>query len=436
MATAPGRAGVAVARLSGPDALAAFCRLTGREVPSPRLLTRVRLTDPADGSPIDDGLAVFFPAPASFTGEDVVEFHIHGGRAAPAALIAALTALPGIRPAEPGAFSRRAFENGKLDLTAAEGIADLVEAETAAQRRQALRQMEGELGRLYDGWRHRLLIAMARLEATIDFSDEPIPDGLEAEVRRDVAGVADEMAAHLADGRRGERLRDGLMLAIVGAPNVGKSSLLNRLARRDAAIVAETAGTTRDVIEVHLDVGGYPVTVADTAGLRESVDAIEREGVNRARERARTADIRLVILDATMWPAVPADVAGLLGPGTILAINKVDLHRPAQPITVGGQPALSLSARTGEGFDDLLVEIGQCAATLCGSGASPALTRARHRTAVEDAVAALRRLAPAQAPELAAEELRLACRAIGGITGRIDIEDMLDVIFREFCIGK
>ena len=437
VATAAGRAGVAIVRLSGPDALDVLHQLIPGHGPfRPRVLTRARLIDPASDATIDDGLAVHFPGPASFTGEDVVEFHIHGGRAAPAALVAALTALPGVRPAEPGEFSRRAFENGKLDLTAAEGIADLVDAETAAQRRQALRQMDGELGRLYEDWRHRLLVAMARFEATIDFSEEPLPAGLEHDVRGDVAAVADAMAGHLADSRRGERLRSGLTMAIVGAPNTGKSSLLNRLARREAAIVSETAGTTRDVIEVHLDVGGYPVTAADTAGMRDSIDAIEREGIRRAREKARTADICLIVLDATVWPSMPDDMLDLIGEHTVVAINKIDLVHPKEVINVGGQIALPLSVRTGEGMEDLLAAIERHAAALCGPGAEPALTRARHRTAVEDAVAALRRLEDTTAPELAAEELRLASRAMGRITGRVDIEDVLDVIFREFCIGK
>ncbi len=436
MATAAGRAGLAVIRLSGPDALCAVRQVAGSITPRPRTLTRVRLIDPVDGSLIDHGMVAIFPAPASFTGEDVVEFHVHGGRAVPSALIGVLTALPGVRPAEPGEFARRAFENGKLDLTAAEGIADLIDAETAAQRRQALRQMEGELGQLFEGWRRELLVAMARFEATIDFSDEPMPEDLESQVHRNVAAIAGTMEAHLADGHRGERLRDGVMLTILGAPNVGKSSLLNWLAGREAAIVSETAGTTRDVIEVRLDLGSVLVIAADTAGMRDSEDAVEREGVRRARQRAASADIRLVVLDATTWPKIPSEIGEMIDEGAVVIVNKIDLCRPQGALTVAGHEVVAVSVHDGQGLNELMAAIQQRAAALCGSGGSPALTRARHRLALEEAVAALRRLEVSRAPELAAEELRLACRAIGRVTGRVNIEEMLDVIFREFCIGK
>lgn len=435
-ATAVGRAGLTVIRLSGPASPATLRRITGCDLPNPRRLTRYRLKDPRDGSTIDHALAVIFPAPASFTGEDVVEFHIHGGRAVSAALIEALMCLPNLRPAEPGEFARRAFENGKLDLTAAEGIADVIDAETSEQRRQALRQMEGELGRLYDRWRHELVSAMARFEATIDFSDEPLPASLEAEVRGQVAGVASAMADHLADGHRGERLREGVMVAIVGAPNVGKSSLLNWLAGRDAAIVSDTAGTTRDVIEVRLDLGGFPVIAADTAGLRESENIIEKEGVRRARQRAVTADICMVVLDATEQSSLPVGMAEVIDERSILVVNKIDLRRPEIGTRVAGREFLAVSVQTGEGLDTLLATLQHRAEAICGRGGVPALTRARHRLALEEAVAALHRLEVSGAPELAAEELRLACRAIGRVTGRVNIEEMLDVIFREFCIGK
>ena len=421
-------------RLSGPDADAALRALSGRAPPPPRRASLRLLRDPTSGEAIDRGLVLWFPAPASFTGEDVVELHVHGGRAVAGALADALSALPGCRPAEPGEFSRRAFEHGRLDLTEAEAIADLVAAETAAQRRQALRQLNGALGALYEGWRGRLLRALAHLEADIDFADEDLPGDIAARTVPALEALATEIAAHLDDRGRGERLRAGVQIAIVGPPNAGKSSLLNLLARRDVAIVSETAGTTRDVIEVHLDLGGWPVTLADTAGLRETADAIEREGVRRAESRARTADLRLIVLDASA-PRPSAALHGLIAPGDIVALNKIDLapqaDAPAQ--------AIRLSVTGGQGITELLAALQQRVATLL-DGAGMPLTRQRHRLALEECLAALGRAA-AQATsgaglELVAEDVRMAARALGRITGRVDVEDMLDIVFAEFCIGK
>jgi tRNA modification GTPase len=270
LATAPGRAGVAVVRVSGPKTALVLKAFTGNDSFRPRVASLRTLRDPRNREALDDALVLWFPGPRSFTGEDVAELHLHGGRAVVAGVVEALGALPGLRVAEPGEFTRRAFENGKLDLTAAEGLADLVDAETSAQRRQALRQMEGALGRVYEGWRERLTRALAHIEADIDFPDEDLPTGVADAVRPVLDTLVAEIQAHLEDGRRGERLREGLHIAIVGAPNAGKSSLLNALARREAAIVSARAGTTRDVIEVHLDLGGFPVVLADTAGLREA----------------------------------------------------------------------------------------------------------------------------------------------------------------------
>ena len=436
LASAPGRAGIAVLRLSGPGAGNALHSLAGR-IPAPRVAQRARFRDPADGEPIDEGLALFFPAPRSFTGEEVAELHLHGSRAVVAAMVDALSRLPGLRPAEPGEFTRRAFQNGKLDLTEVEGLADLVAAETSAQRRQALRQLEGELGRLYESWRARLLRALAHVEAEIDFPDEGLPSELWAEVRDEARALRGDIAVHLADDRRGERLREGVSVAIIGPPNAGKSSLMNALARRDVAITAATAGTTRDVIEVALDLDGYPVLLADTAGLRESSDAIEEEGVRRARARAAAADFRIVVVDATR-----PDEAGALGSlsgAALVVANKVDLRpsdggRWADALGVG--PALRLSLRTGQGLTELLARLAAEMKTRLHPGSAPVITRARHRAALVDAAAALDRFAVATMPELAAEDLRAATRALGRITGRVDVEDLLDIIFREFCIGK
>ncbi len=428
-----GRAGVAVYRLSGSLAGAAITALTGRNLPPPRQASYRRLV--WQGDLLDQGLVLWFPAPASFTGEDVAELQLHGGRAVAQALSAALIAL-GLRPAEPGEFSRRAFEAGKLDLTQAEAIADLVAAETAAQRRQALRQMDGALLRLYEAWRERLVRAQAHLEAGIDFSDEDLPGGLDEGARRALQAVVAEMTAHLADSHRGERLRDGLHVAILGAPNVGKSSLLNRIAGREAAIVSGTAGTTRDIIEVHLDLAGYPVVLADTAGLREAAEAVEEEGIRRALDRADRADLKLLVFAADEIERPDAAVLELMDADSLVLINKCDTGLPPSPAWGQGHEILPVSARTGLGLEALLAVLTERAAAALDGAGAPALTRARHRQAIEEAVASLRQSLAAALPELAAEDVRLAARALGRITGRVDVEEMLDVIFREFCIGK
>ncbi len=433
LASAPGRGGVAVFRLSGPRAGQALRHLAGRDLPPARKAVRVRLTHAGDT--IDDGLALLFPGPHSFTGEDVVELHVHGGRAVAAALSDALVSL-GLVPAEPGEFSKRAFLNGKLDLTRAEAIADLVDAETAAQRRQALRQLDGGLARLAEGWRAELVRALALMEAVIDFSDEGVPDSLVGEVASAVAALIADMTGQLAQGRRSERLRDGIHIAIIGAPNAGKSSLLNRLAGREAAIVSSTAGTTRDVIEVHLDLHGWPVVLADTAGLRDAAEDIEAEGIRRALARAEAADLKLAVFDAGLLPQWDAPTRGMVDGDTVVVLNKGDMVDRPLPDRLDGRAVLALSARTGEGVDGLLSVLEAEVAARYGVGAAPALTRARHRAAVEECVAALRRFDPMAEIELAAEDLRLAAAAIGRITGRVDVDELLDVVFREFCIGK
>lgn len=432
-ATAPGSGGVAILRLSGTQAGAALQRLTGKPLPPTRRATLARLRDPQSGEDIDRGLVLWFPGPDSMTGEDVAELHVHGGRAVLQGLQEVLTAMPGCRLAEPGEFTRRAFENGKLDLVEAEAVADMVAAQTAAQRRQALRQLDGALGGLYEEWRRQLLAALAHSEAEIDFPDEDLPQGLVAALRPSLEMLIGQMTAHLDDNRRGERLREGLHIAIVGAPNAGKSSLLNLLAQRDAAIVAETAGTTRDVIEVSLDLGGWPVILADTAGLRDSDDAIEREGIRRARLRAEQADLRLGVLDA-VDPRSLAALHGVIGPGDIVVLNKVDL------LADGAAPdwaraAMPFSARQGYGIAALLNRLSDRAADLMQS-AQPLATRQRHRDAVTICRDSLVRALGQQETELFAEDLRLAARALGRLTGRLGVEDVLDAVFREFCIGK
>ena len=431
-----GRAAVAVMRVSGPGAGDALARIGSAPLPAPREAALRRFRRPETGEPIDRGLALWFPGPASATGEDVAEFHVHGGPAVLAALGAALASMPGLRPAEPGEFTRRAFEAGRLDLTQAEGIADLVAAETEAQRRQALGQTEGGLRRLYDGWRDRLLALMAHVEASIDFSDQDLGHDPMAEARPRIAALEAEIAAHLDDSRRGERLREGFSIVILGAPNVGKSSILNRLAGRDAAIVSTRAGTTRDVVEVRLDIAGWPLTLADTAGLRESSDEIESEGVRRALARAADADLSLIVFDAALWPETHRQSLALLGDDALAVLNKTDLLTGPAPATIGGHAARAVSCLTGAGIDALLERLAEEIARRYSAGGAPALTRARHREALEECRAALGRAMAGPADERLAEELRLAARALGRITGRIDVEAVLDLVFRDFCIGK
>jgi tRNA modification GTPase len=351
-------------------------------------------------------------------------------------MIDALTSLEALRPAEPGEFTRRAFEHGKLDLTAAEGLADLVNAETEAQRRQALRQLGGALAQLYEGWRGELIGALALVEAEIDFPEEGLPLNLIDKVQPRVLALQAAISAHLHDKRRGERLREGFSVVILGAPNVGKSSLLNALARRDAAIVAATAGTTRDVIEVHLDLGGFPVALADTAGIRASADPVELEGINRALTRAAHADLRIVLVEATDWPDVLPATADLIDENALVAVTKTDLKPFAGARVYGGQPVYPMSTITGHGVEEFVQGLERVVREEFDNRVGPALSRARHRAALESCVHALRRAEFATAPELLAEDLRLASRALGRITGRVDVEDVLDVIFAEFCIGK
>jgi tRNA modification GTPase len=434
-------AAIAVVRLSGPRAGDALKALAGK-IPEPRKAALARVRDPQSGEMIDEALALWFPGPRSETGEDMAELQLHGGRAVVAAVFAALSRIEGLRMAEPGEFTRRAFENGHLDLTAVEGLGDLIYAETEAQRRQAYRQLKGLLGDRAETWRKRLIEALALVEARIDFSDEAdVPEDLVGPALKIAAELAAEMSAALAGAARGERLRDGLVVAIAGPPNAGKSTLLNRIARREAAIVSPVAGTTRDVIEVHLDLGGYPVTVLDTAGIRESDDPVEQEGVRRARERAQQADLILWVEDAAA-PSALVDPT-VQGAPTWIIYNKVDLISNEKNEVIRNESvALSiefrLSATSGAGLEPFLAYLGQYAAEFFGT--EPALiSRERHRQALETSRQALTR-AVAEGErgreDIIAEELRLAAQTLGRLTGRVDVEDILDVIFRDFCIGK
>jgi tRNA modification GTPase len=457
LSSAPGKAGVAVVRVSGERAGAALLKLTDKKaLPAPRRLELAWLKN--NGQIIDKAMAVYFKAPHSFTGEDVVEFHVHGGRAVVQALCAALSGLE-MRMAEPGEFTRRATLNGKLDLTEAEGLADLIAAETEAQRAQALRQMGGALSKIYESWREELLRILAHAEADIDFPDEDLPPHLlEARVK-EIGKLICEIENHLNDARRGERLREGFSIAILGAPNAGKSSLINALAQREAAIVSARAGTTRDVVEVHLDLGGYPVILADTAGLREAEDEIEVEGIRRALARAKEADLKIVLFDAASTPDKTS--LDLLDEKAIAVFSKTDISQDVMPAQAGihgkglsGGEAISMdsrlrgsdgsflavSSKTGAGIPELLNAITQRLKRWMEENPTPPLTRERHREALLHALQCLRRAETGvkhkEAYEITAEELRLAAQALGRITGRVDIEDVLDVIFKDFCIGK
>lgn len=443
LATAPGRAGISTVRVSGPQAREGLLHLTGiPSLPEPRQARHRVLCNPATGVEIDHALVLYFKGPASYTGEDVVEYHLHGSPAVVRILLRVLSQQKNHRLAEPGEFTRRAFENGKMDLTAAEAVADLINAETEHQQQQALTQMSGTLAILYENWRHDLSGALAHLEADIDFPDEDLPDGTAAQVKPVLRQIAAAISAHLNDNRRGERLRDGIQIAVIGAPNAGKSSLVNALVQRDVAIVSEHAGTTRDVIEAHLNLGGYPVILADTAGLRPdqigqgAQGSIESEGIRRAIDRAAHADLKLLVFDATLSDPDPYTLA-LCDENALIVLNKMDAISPSLPGKNWPRGALALSVKTGQGLDRLAATLVARIETLLGKrSTAPSLTRQRHRQALEDCLASLGRAENAPAAELMAEDVRIAMRALGRITGRVDVEDLLDIIFRDFCIGK
>jgi len=437
LASAKGRSGVAVIRVSGPQALEGLKQLSGLKKLSPRRAVLRDLIDPVSRETIDRALVLPFEAPHSYTGEDTAEYHVHGGLAVINTMLETLGGLSDYRLAAPGEFTRRAFENGKMDLTEAEAIADLINAETQMQKEQALAQMGGALEALYTGWADQLTKVLAHVEADLEFPDEDLPDGILPQIMPDIKSLGEDIKAHLQDNHRGERLRDGIKIAIIGAPNAGKSSLVNALTRRDVAIVSDLAGTTRDVIETHLDIAGYPVILSDTAGLRpeqlgdNAQDKIESEGIRRALNHARTADLKILLYDGTMEKP-DAHTLALEDESALPVANKMDqtlnLKHPGQPIQI--------SAKTGTGIEKLIQAVAEKIEAIIGKNKAPALTRQRHREALEHCAHALARALEAPLPELVAEDLRLAIRDLGRITGRVDVEDLLDVLFRDFCIGK
>jgi tRNA modification GTPase len=424
---------IAMVRVSGPQAGQALTALAGK-MPRPRMATRALLRDAAQ-QPIDDAVVLWFPGPASATGEDVAEFHVHGGRAVLAALFAALSAFADMRAAEPGEFTRRGFENGKLDLTEAEGLDDLIHADTDRQRRQALRHLKGLLGDKARDWRAQIIEASALIEAGIDFSDEAdVPAELIAPALAKIRVLLREIEGVLAAQGRSERLREGLVVAIAGPPNVGKSTLMNLLARREVAIVSPHAGTTRDIIEVQLDLDGYPVTVIDTAGIRETEDPVEQEGVRRARARAADADLVLWMVDTRHGEIQHQGAA----PAWVVR-NKIDLDTAAAGSRPGqGGIGFEISASRGDGVPELIAALIGFARDYFGSGEGGLIGRERQRQLLQQTAVSLRRSISVvgEGEELAAEDLRLAAYSLGKLLGRVDVEEILDVIFREFCVGK
>jgi tRNA modification GTPase len=439
LASGAGMAGVAVVRISGVGCRSILNGMCGG-VPHARTARLSSIIHPNTEEIIDQALVLFFPSPASFTGEDVVEFHLHGGRAVIESCLVALAAVKNARLAGPGEFTRRAFENGKLDLTQVEGLADLISAQTEAQRRQALRVASGRIGVVFMAWRAQLVHCLAYLEADIDFVDEDdVPENLPDQVVASLEALRNEIRTHLDDPRQGEKLRDGYRVAIGGVPNVGKSSLLNALARRDAAIVSDIAGTTRDVVEVYLDLAGMPVILSDTAGLRDTADEIESIGVTRAQNAISTADLVVWLTDEHgKWPTEATDN---FDSDALWVRNKVDLPRNKPRFDPDGKDILQISVQNGKGIEILLTLLTEKARESFGGGDSGLITRRRHREALEQCAdyltAGLDGLKkPSGLPELVAENIRLAARMLGRITGQIDVEDLLDAIFSSFCVGK
>ncbi len=439
LSTASGKSGIAVIRVSGDFALQSIKKL-GVNIPTPRKVQKARLKDPTTMDVIDDAIVVYFQAPHSFTGEDVVEYQIHGSRAVVENMLGVLRKLPDYRIADPGEFTRRAFENRKMDLTEAEGLADLINAETIMQSKQALRQMDGAIGNVLSKIKERIISILSLLEATIDFSDEEIPDDLVVRVEEEVSDLITILQQHLCEYSRAERIRDGIQVAILGEPNVGKSSLLNVLVKRDAAIVSKVAGTTRDIIEVFTSIGGYPVIFFDTAGIRDNKSEIEGEGIRRALSKANQADLKIVVFNSTKPYKKHKKIDALTSDNAILVWNKSDLLTEKQKRALKKQEGTLLSTKTEAGLEKLLKSLQTEIEERFKASDNGVLTRLRHKEAVEKSVFHLQSIWDKSGKlieiEFAAEELRMASRELGRVTGVIEVEALLDKIFSDFCIGK
>jgi tRNA modification GTPase len=437
LSSGAGVGGVAVVRISGPGVDAVLTALGVVPLPAPRYAALHNILCPISADILDQALVLRFPGPGSFTGEDVAELHIHGGEAVLAAVLSALQQTELARMAENGEFTRRAFENGKLDLTGAEAVGDLVAARTDEQRKLALRQYDGGLADLYEAWRSELIDLLGYAEAEIDFSDEELPEALQRQVLNKIIAIKQRVKDHSHTSLLGEQIRSGFPISILGAPNAGKSSLMNLLSRRDVAIVSEVAGTTRDVIEVQMNLAGYAVSISDTAGIRDSDDQIEAEGVRRAEQEAKRAALKIVVIDATVG-ILPDRLRSLIDSHTLVVVNKSDLAPVPSGIFDGSAVTdiRLVSAKTGDGIEELVADITKTVEKRLSAYEGPVPTRQRHREALQETVTALDRAEAAALPELAAEDIRLAARALGRITGRVDIDDILDTVFRDFCIGK
>lgn len=439
LSTVYGKSGVAVIRVSGPSALQAVAQMTDIDVSviKPRYAYFSKIKDVDSRETLDQGLVLYFNAPNSFTGEDIVEFQTHGSKAVINSLMDNLSRLPDFRLAEPGEYSRRAFYNGKMDLTEAEGLADLIDSETTEQQKYAMRQIEGGLKNLYEDWRARLVKILAYLEAFIDFPEEEIPSSVIADMKNTVFKLEDEINQHLNGDSIGERLREGFRVVIVGSPNAGKSSLLNAIVKRDAVIVSDVAGTTRDAIDVHLDLNGYPVMFTDTAGLRETEEEIEKKGIDIAYSKIHDADLVICLFDASQDNVQVFDkIRNSFKNKALFVANKSDKLSPDQCSNLKKSGCLVISAKYKEGVDDLLQKIGDNIKERFTSNSSLLITRRRYREALKDAVDNLRAFGFDKEIELTAEDIRLAARALGKITGRIEVDEVLDKIFGDFCIGK
>lgn len=439
LSTVYGKSGVAVIRISGPSALQAITRMTDIDVSGikPRYAYFSKISDIDSRETLDQSLVLYFKGPYSFTGEDIVEFQTHGSKAVINSLMENLSRLPDFRLAEPGEYSRRAFYNGKMDLTEAEGLADLIDSETTEQQKYAMRQMEGGLKNLYEDWRTRLVKILAHLEAFIDFPDEDIPSSVMSDMKNTVFKLEDEINQHLNGDSIGERLREGFRVVIIGAPNAGKSSLLNAIVKRDAVIVSDIAGTTRDAIDIHLDLNGYPVMFTDTAGLRETEEEIEKKGIDIAYSKIHDADLVICLFDASLDNVQVFDkIRNSFKNRALFVANKSDKLSPEQCSNLKKSGCLVISAKYKNGVDELLQKIGDNIKERFTSNSSLLITRRRYREALKDVVDNLQAFGFDKEIELTAEDIRLAARALGKITGRIEVDEVLDKIFGDFCIGK
>ena len=470
LSTPPGKSGVSVFRVSGPESLRVLSAIsdinTNKLSQAKAKLARLYKLETEKTQLIDEALVLYFKAPHSFTGEDIVEFHTHGSIAVKNMLTEAVLSIPGIRYAEPGEFAKRGFINGKMDLTSAEGLSDLIEAETSMQLSQATKQMSGEFERFVNSLREQLLKTRGLVEAFIDFPEEDIPEEMRSEINGAIESLKKVLRESLNDNRRGERLREGLKLAIIGKPNVGKSSLMNFLTKREVSIVSSIAGTTRDVLESHLDIGGYPVILQDTAGIRKSGDIIEQEGVRRAKSIMENSDIKIIILEARNITEEDRELVNFADDNTIILVNKIDqfdgetfnkLEREEQNLENKdekyfnelsrrlkgvlpswlGEYELECSSISREvGTKRILSKLEKLAEKIARPSETTGITRARHRRAIQDALSCLEEFSLEKEIELAGEDIRLAARNLAGITGVIDVEEILGEIFSNFCIGK